>query len=140
MRRTNFIPILLLFFLTIFCTLCLFFLQYFAHLFNTKKNASLSRCFFFFLTIFCTLMPSFFLEYFVHLCLFLFFIFDNILYTCLFFDNILYTYLILKKCITPISFLSCCLFFFDNILYAYLIRLQTEYLNFHANSATLISM
>ena len=31
-------------------------------------------------------------------------------------------------------------FFFDNILYTYLIHLQTEYPNFHANSATLISM
>ena len=29
-------------------------------------------------------------------------------------------------------------FFFDKLLYAYLIRLQTEYPNFHANSATLI--
>jgi len=31
-------------------------------------------------------------------------------------------------------------FFFDKLLYTYLIRLQTEYPNFHANSATLISM
>jgi len=30
-------------------------------------------------------------------------------------------------------------FFFDKLLYIYLIRLQTEYPNFHANSATLIS-
>jgi len=31
-------------------------------------------------------------------------------------------------------------FFFDKLLYTYLIRLQTEYPNFHANPATLISM
>ena len=31
-------------------------------------------------------------------------------------------------------------FFFDKLLYTYLIRLQTEYPNFHANSATLIFM
>ena len=31
-------------------------------------------------------------------------------------------------------------FFFDKLLYTYLIRLQTEYPNFNANSATLISM
>jgi len=30
--------------------------------------------------------------------------------------------------------------FFDKLLYTYLIRLQTDYANFHANSATLISM
>jgi len=30
--------------------------------------------------------------------------------------------------------------FFYKLLYTYLIRLQTEYPNFHANSATLISM
>jgi len=30
--------------------------------------------------------------------------------------------------------------FFHKLLYTYLIRLQTEYLNFHANSATLIFM
>ena len=30
--------------------------------------------------------------------------------------------------------------FLLQVLYTYLIRLQTEYLNFHANSATLISM
>ena len=33
-----------------------------------------------------------------------------------------------------------CRFFFDKLLYTYLIRLQTEYPNFHANLATLISM
>ena len=32
------------------------------------------------------------------------------------------------------------LLFFYNILYTYLIRLQTEHPNFHANSATLISV
>jgi len=31
-------------------------------------------------------------------------------------------------------------FFFDKLLHTYLIRLQTDYPNFHANSATLISM
>jgi len=37
-----------------------------------------------------------------------------------------------------IVFVDC--FFFDKLLYTYLIRLQLEYLNFYANSATLISM
>jgi len=31
-------------------------------------------------------------------------------------------------------------FFFDKLWYIYLIRLQTEYPNFHANSATIIFM
>ena len=31
-------------------------------------------------------------------------------------------------------------FFFDKLLYTYLIRLQIDYPNFHANSATLIFM
>ena len=99
------------FYFTIFCTL--FLRKYFVHLFNTKKKCIAPiLCLFF--TIFCTL---FFFE-----------------------GNSLYTYLILKKCIAPISFLSCCLFFLYNIFYIYLICLQTEYSTFYANSATLISI
>jgi len=127
MHRTNFIHILLIIFFTIFCTLMLFFYNILYTYLILRKCIAIMLLFF--LTIFCTLMPffSFFMTIFCALMPFLF-------------DNILYTYLILKKCIAPISFLSCYLFFFDNILYTYLIRLQTEYPNFHANSATLISM
>jgi len=39
-----------------------------------------------------------------------------------------------------ISIVSVACFFFDKLLYTYLIRLETQYPNFHANSATLISM
>jgi len=92
-----------------------FFLKkYFVHLFNTKKmNGTIFMPFFF--TIFCTFF--FFLrKYFVHL-----------------FNNTKKMY-----CVNFIPILLS--FFFDTIFYTYLIRLQTEYPNFHANSATLISM
>jgi len=126
MHRTYFIPILLPFFWQYSVHLCLIF-DNILYTYLILKNASLSCC-------------RFFWQYLVHLCLFSLFFGQYFIHLCLFFDNILYTYLILKKSVTPISFLSCCLFFFDNILYTYLKRLQTEYPNFHANPGTLISM
>ena len=75
-----------------------FFWQYFVHfffegniLFNTKK-------------IHRTNFVLFFLQYFVNF---------------FFLRNILYTYLILKRCIVPISFLSCCLFFWQYFLHLF---------------------
>ena len=128
MHRTNFIPILLIFFLQ--------YLFLMLHVCSRNNDAALSMSIsmirFWCLLFYTFFFWIFFLQYFVH------FFFEG---------NILYTYLILKKCIAPIS----CLFFynisytfftfsFDNIFYTYLIRLQTEYPNFHANSATLISI
>jgi len=127
-HRTNFIPILLPFFLMLHSMIrlwCLLFYtkkfldffwrKYFVHLFNTKTGITPISCLFFW-------------QYFVH------FFFEG---------YILYTYLILKKCIAPISFLSCCLFFFQYFLH--LFNMFTNripkfpckfgYPNFHINLA-----
>jgi len=46
-------------------------------------------------------------------------------------------YLLILLGLQQLNLLFLVIFFFDKLLYTYLIRLQTEYPNFHANSATL---